>query len=155
VPPPTVADVLQDPPAAAILEAFRPFLESEAAPKIWHNYGFDRHVLSNKGVALGGFAGDTMHMARWVARRAVVGLAAGLRGGREAGWQEEEDEEEEGGRRRWRRSLRVRARPGPYPRPRPSPAAGTLPFATHTPPPSAGWPPTARARAPRTTRWRA
>ncbi len=63
---PTVADVLADPVASAILEAFRPFLESAQVPKIWHNYGFDRHVLSNMGVRLAGFAGDTMHMARWV-----------------------------------------------------------------------------------------
>lgn len=32
--------------------------------QVWHNYGFDRHVLSNMGIAAAGFAGDTMHMAR-------------------------------------------------------------------------------------------
>jgi hypothetical protein len=32
--------------------------------KIWHNYGFDRHVLGNMGIACGGFAGDTLHLAR-------------------------------------------------------------------------------------------
>lgn len=72
VPAPTVADVLADPVASAILEAFRPFLESPSVPKIWHNYGFDRHVLSNMGVKLAGFAGDTMHMARWGEGQACV-----------------------------------------------------------------------------------
>lgn len=31
---------------------------------MWHNYGFDRHVLFNEGIDAQGFAGDTMHMAR-------------------------------------------------------------------------------------------
>lgn len=31
---------------------------------MWHNYGFDRHVLYNEGIDALGFAGDTMHMAR-------------------------------------------------------------------------------------------
>lgn len=31
---------------------------------MWHNYGFDRHVLSNMGIECRGFAGDTLHMAR-------------------------------------------------------------------------------------------
>jgi hypothetical protein len=34
------------------------------AKKVWHNYGFDRHVLFNEGLNCRGFAGDTMHMAR-------------------------------------------------------------------------------------------
>jgi DNA polymerase I-like protein with 3'-5' exonuclease and polymerase domains len=95
-PAPTVAEILGDSQASAILEAFRPFLEADtveqarammvscgggrgggggaASPspsatatklrKIWHNYGFDRHVLGNMGVACGGFAGDTLHLAR-------------------------------------------------------------------------------------------
>ena len=35
-------------------------------PKVWHNYGFDRHVLANAPFEIDarGFAGDTMHMAR-------------------------------------------------------------------------------------------
>jgi DNA polymerase-1 len=32
--------------------------------QVWHNYGFDRHVLKNMGVSCGGFAADTLHMAR-------------------------------------------------------------------------------------------
>ncbi len=32
--------------------------------QVWHNYGFDRHVLANLGIYGRGFAGDTMHMAR-------------------------------------------------------------------------------------------
>lgn len=50
-----------------ILEAFKEFLEDKEGSgfrKVWHNYGFDRHVLSNMGVNCGGFAGDTQHMAR-------------------------------------------------------------------------------------------
>lgn len=39
------------------------FLEGDAH-KIWHNYGFDRHVMFNSGIDLGGFKGDTMHMGR-------------------------------------------------------------------------------------------
>ena len=32
--------------------------------KIWHNYGFDRHIFYNHGIDVKGFGGDTMHMAR-------------------------------------------------------------------------------------------
>ncbi len=53
-----------------VLEAMRPFLESERCLKVWHNYGFDRHVLWNHGIDVRGFGGDTMHMARlWDASR--------------------------------------------------------------------------------------
>lgn len=53
-----------------ILEIFRIWLESTAR-KVWHNYGFDRHIVENHGVECGGFAGDTMHMARlWDSNRA-------------------------------------------------------------------------------------
>lgn len=31
---------------------------------MWHNYSFDRHVLSNHDIHCRGFGGDTMHMAR-------------------------------------------------------------------------------------------
>ena len=55
---------------------------SQPGPQVWHNYGFDRHVLERaalgidaasiaaagisppRRLALGGFAGDTLHMAR-------------------------------------------------------------------------------------------
>lgn len=61
-----------------VLEAFRPWLERESALKVWHNYGFDRHVLYNHGIDVRGFGGDTMHMARlWDAsRKAGYSLAA-------------------------------------------------------------------------------
>ncbi|KAI0567564.1 DNA polymerase type 1 [Gracilaria domingensis] len=49
-----------------ILNTFRPYLENENRPKVWHNYSFDRHVLGNHGITPRGFAGDTMHMARLV-----------------------------------------------------------------------------------------
>lgn len=48
----------------AVLRAFRSVLESERVRKVWHNYGFDRHVLFNHGIDARGFHGDTMHMAR-------------------------------------------------------------------------------------------
>ena len=50
--------------AHGILQEFKPWLESETFKKIWHNYGFDRHVLWNEGIDCRGFGGDTMHMAR-------------------------------------------------------------------------------------------
>ncbi|CAN8067452.1 unnamed protein product [Agarophyton chilense] len=49
-----------------VLQALRPYFESETRPKVWHNYSFDRHVLANEGIMPRGFAGDTMHMARLV-----------------------------------------------------------------------------------------
>ena len=54
--------------AAAIVDAFRPFWESAAHKKVWHNYSFDRHVMErlrgSGGLRMAGFGGDTMHMAR-------------------------------------------------------------------------------------------
>ena len=32
--------------------------------QVWHNYGYDRHVLSNMGIECEGFGADTLHMAR-------------------------------------------------------------------------------------------
>jgi hypothetical protein len=46
------------------LLAFRDVLEDPRVRKVWHNYGFDRHVLRNAGIDCRGFFGDTMHMAR-------------------------------------------------------------------------------------------
>jgi DNA polymerase-1 len=43
---------------------FKTVLESRQIRKVWHNYGFDRHVLYNHGIDAQGLAGDTMHMAR-------------------------------------------------------------------------------------------
>lgn len=47
-----------------VLSEFRDWFEDEGARKVWHNYGFDRHVLGNEGINCRGFFGDTMHMAR-------------------------------------------------------------------------------------------
>ncbi|KAJ8608280.1 hypothetical protein CTAYLR_007284 [Chrysophaeum taylorii] len=46
-----------------VLGEFREWFESPAL-KVWHNYGFDRHVVNNHRIGTKGFAGDTMHMAR-------------------------------------------------------------------------------------------
>jgi DNA polymerase-1 len=43
---------------------FKEYFENDKYKKIWHNYGFDRHIVNNSGIDLKGFAGDTMHMAR-------------------------------------------------------------------------------------------
>ena len=50
--------------AHGILQEFKPWMEDERFKKIWHNYGFDRHVMWNEGILCKGFGGDTMHMAR-------------------------------------------------------------------------------------------
>ncbi|CAM9132669.1 unnamed protein product [Ascophyllum nodosum] len=57
--------------ADGTLEEFLPFFASNKHKKVWHNYGFDRHVLFNKpdnrreqSIDCKGFGGDTMHMAR-------------------------------------------------------------------------------------------
>lgn len=47
-----------------VLNVFKEFFEDEKFHKVWHNYGFDRHVLTNMKVKCKGFGGDTMHMAR-------------------------------------------------------------------------------------------
>jgi len=61
---------------AAIMESFRPFFEDPGVMKVWHNYGFDRHILENEGVRLKGFWGDSMHMARlWDSSRQSKGYA--------------------------------------------------------------------------------
>mmetsp|Transcript_2053 Transcript_2053/g.3152 ORF Transcript_2053/g.3152 Transcript_2053/m.3152 type:complete len:1034 (+) Transcript_2053:232-3333(+) len=47
-----------------VMEIFSDWFQDDTIKKVWHNYGFDRHVLNNHNIHLGGFAGDTMHMAR-------------------------------------------------------------------------------------------
>jgi len=47
-----------------VLQIFKEYLEDASILKVWHNYSFDRHVLSNHGINVKGFGGDTMHMAR-------------------------------------------------------------------------------------------
>ena len=46
-----------------VLNEFRDFFASNTIKKVWHNYGFDRHV-ENMKLDMRGFRGDTMHMAR-------------------------------------------------------------------------------------------
>ena len=50
--------------SSGILHIFKDWFENSDVKKVWHNYGFDRHVLNNEGINCKGFAGDTMHMAR-------------------------------------------------------------------------------------------
>jgi hypothetical protein len=47
-----------------ILQEFKDWFENERFLKVWHNYGFDRHVMWNEGINVLGVGGDTMHMAR-------------------------------------------------------------------------------------------
>ena len=57
-----------------VLDELKSWLERADSRKVWHNYGFDRHVLGNHGVNVQGFGGDTMHMARlWDAARKTTG----------------------------------------------------------------------------------
>jgi len=50
--------------ADGVLQAFKAWFEDESQKKVWHNFGFDRHVMFNEGIDALGFGGDTMHMAR-------------------------------------------------------------------------------------------
>jgi len=50
--------------SVGLLQEFKEWFEDSNHLKVWHNYGFDRHVLWNEGVNCLGFGGDTMHMAR-------------------------------------------------------------------------------------------
>ena len=43
-----------------VLEALKPFLESDEIPKIGHNLKYDRHILKNAGIDLKGTLLDTM-----------------------------------------------------------------------------------------------
>ena len=47
-----------------LVQVFKSYFENEKIFKVWHNYGFDRHILYNHGINVKGFGGDTMHMAR-------------------------------------------------------------------------------------------
>lgn len=40
-----------------LLQEFKPWLEDVKYKKVWHNYGFDRHVLYNEGINCLGFGG--------------------------------------------------------------------------------------------------
>lgn len=50
--------------AEGLLQDFKGWFENPNVKKVWHNYGFDRHVMNNEGINVAGFWGDTMHMAR-------------------------------------------------------------------------------------------
>jgi 3'-5' exonuclease len=50
--------------SCGLIQEFKAWFEDERFKKVWHNYGFDRHILWNEGIDLRGFWGDTMHMAR-------------------------------------------------------------------------------------------
>lgn len=50
--------------AYGVLQEFKEWFEDDRFLKVWHNYGFDRHVMWNEGIDCRGFGGDTMHMAR-------------------------------------------------------------------------------------------
>lgn len=65
--------------AAGVLQVFKPWFEDERFKKVWHNYGFDRHVMFNEGIDVRGFGGDTMHMARLenTARAKIGGQGSG------------------------------------------------------------------------------
>lgn len=43
---------------------FKDYFENKKFLKVWHNYGFDRHILYNHGINVQGFGADTLHMAR-------------------------------------------------------------------------------------------
>ena len=43
---------------------FKEYLENPSYMKVWHNYGFDRHIFNHHGIDVKGFGGDTLHMAR-------------------------------------------------------------------------------------------
>ncbi|XP_073394695.1 DNA polymerase I A, chloroplastic/mitochondrial isoform X2 [Physcomitrium patens] len=47
-----------------ILEVFRRYFEDPSIKKVWHNYSFDKHILSRHGIHPQGFYADTMHLAR-------------------------------------------------------------------------------------------
>ncbi|CAD8076713.1 unnamed protein product [Paramecium primaurelia] len=47
-----------------LIMLFKEYFEDEKILKIWHNYGFDKHIFGNHGINVKGFFGDTMHMAR-------------------------------------------------------------------------------------------
>ncbi len=43
---------------------FKEYFENKNYLKVWHNYGFDRHIFYNHRINVQGFGGDTLHMAR-------------------------------------------------------------------------------------------
>jgi DNA polymerase I len=49
---------------AGLINNFKEYFESEAHKKVWHNYGFNRHLFLNHGINVRGLGGDIIHMAR-------------------------------------------------------------------------------------------
>eukprot|EP00929_Paragymnodinium_shiwhaense_P118356 TRINITY_DN90289_c0_g1_i1.p1 TRINITY_DN90289_c0_g1~~TRINITY_DN90289_c0_g1_i1.p1 ORF type:complete len:1117 (-),score=248.73 TRINITY_DN90289_c0_g1_i1:158-3481(-) len=47
-----------------LLNLFKEYLESDKQRKVFHNYSFDRAMFIRAGINVGGFAADTMNMAR-------------------------------------------------------------------------------------------
>jgi hypothetical protein len=43
-----------------LLQLFKDWFEDETYKKVWHNYGFDRHVMFNEGINCRGFAGTIL-----------------------------------------------------------------------------------------------
>ncbi|KAG0586378.1 hypothetical protein KC19_2G086100 [Ceratodon purpureus] len=58
-----------------ILQVFKSYFEDPCIKKVWHNYSFDKHILSRHGIHAQGFYADTMHLARLYdsARRGAKG----------------------------------------------------------------------------------
>jgi DNA polymerase I len=44
--------------SADLLQEFKQWFEDARYKKVWHNYGFDRHVMFNEGVDCKGFGGE-------------------------------------------------------------------------------------------------
>lgn len=62
-----------------LIQFFKEFFEDERFETVWHNYGFDRHIMWNEGIDVKGFKADTMHMARlWDTSRAGAGSGYSL-----------------------------------------------------------------------------
>jgi DNA polymerase-1 len=47
-----------------IVNEFKEYFENPQYLKVWHNYGFDRHIFYHHLINVKGFGGDTLHMAR-------------------------------------------------------------------------------------------
>ena len=57
-------DCLDSTDGTDMFALFGRYLAEPSIRKVFHNYSFDYHVLTNHGVDVRGFAGDTMHMCR-------------------------------------------------------------------------------------------
>jgi DNA polymerase-1 len=48
----------------SVLNILKPWFEDKNVKKVWHDFGLNRRVMSNEGIAVQGFHSDTMFMAR-------------------------------------------------------------------------------------------